>query len=154
MKHYTPQYQIIIIYEFIVHIIAKFELGTKWEEMKELGLSINNFLPYLIENPWTYISLVLARLIVYILPALIFFIFTRIKKDRRYKSIKTFLKCLNLQFLGYLIYQGITIVLALDYLIELEPFANITIFMSMFGYVFTLTRNKEIEFGKINDIKF
>ena len=98
----------------------------------------------------------LCRIIIYTLPAILFFPFTFIKRDKRKSIFKAFLKCLNLQFLGYLIYQGLAVIFALDYLIGLEPFSNIAIFMSMFGYIATVSRNKnnDVEFGKINDNEF
>ncbi len=145
-----------IIYELLVFGISKLRLGTAWEEMMKLNLTPSTMWQYLNTNFWTYFSLVLCRIIIYTLPAILFFPFTFIKRDKRKSIFKTFLKCLNLQFLGYLIYQGIAVILALDYLIGLEPFSNIAIFMSMFGYIATISRNKnnDVEFGKINDNEF
>ncbi|MDR0976035.1 MAG: hypothetical protein LBM01_03725 [Christensenellaceae bacterium] len=143
-----------IIYELLVFCIAKLSLGTAWEEMYKLGLTPATAGDFLKDNFWTYMSLVLCRIAIYIIPALLFFAVSFIKRDKRYNVFKTFLKCLNLQFLGYLLYKGITIILGLDYLIGLEPFTNISMYMSIIGYIATLGRNKEIEFGKINDKGF
>lgn len=141
-----------IIYELLVLLISQMSFGTKWEEMKDLNLSFSQMFEYLSGNFWIWFSLVICRIIVYILPAVIFYLASLFnKKDKRKKQINIFLKCLNWQFLGYLIYQCITVVLGLDYLIGLEPFNNISIFIAFFGYLFTLSKHKDIEFGKITD---
>lgn len=142
-----------ILYELLVLLLSKLNLGTAWEEMYMLGLTPATVWGFLKTDFWTYFSLVLCRLLTYTLPAMIFYCFTFIKRDKRKSKAKTFLKCLNLQFLGYLIYQGITIILALDYLIGLEPLSNVGTFISMFGYIATISRKKDedIELGKINN---
>ena len=144
-----------IFYEICVHILAKFNFGTKWEEMKELQLTFTTVWAYLKEDFWTYFSLFFARITIYIIPALIFFLLTRLKKDRRQNSLKTFLKCLNLQFTGYLIYQGLITIFALDYLLNLgSSSSSLPIYMYMFGYFFSLARKKEIVFGTAENNKF
>lgn len=142
-----------IIYELLIHLFANLSLGTLWEELLNAQLQPSQVFEKFSEFGWAWISLILCRLTIYLLPSLMFFLLSFIKRDKRKSKIKTYLKCLNLQFLGYLIYQCLTIVLGLDYLIGLQPFANVSIYMSLFGYIATISRNKEIEFGKIEDDK-
>lgn len=109
-----------------------------WQPMFEDGA--NTF--------FQWFSLVLYRIILYIIPAIILCIGS-LRKETKFGEL--FLYWLNWQCFVYLLWKAIITVVAIDIAFNMEILSSIDGVVLLFGYVFTFFKKKEIEFGKLNN---
>ncbi len=96
-----------------------------------------------------WFTLIMYRLIIYLLPALILTIF---KFDKRYKISSRFVIWLNWTMLIYLITKAAIEVFAIDLLLGITMFNVVDSFVLLLGYIFTLVKKRKIEFDSTGTI--
>lgn len=94
-------------------------------------------------------TLILYRLIIYLLPALIL---TPFRFDKRYKTSSRFIIWLNWTLFLYLIAKAVIEVFAIDLLLGVSLFSVIDSFVLLLGYVFTLVKKRKVEFDSTGTI--
>lgn len=96
-----------------------------------------------------WFTLIMYRLIIYLLPALILTIF---RFDKRYKISSRFVIWLNWTMLIYLITKAAIEVFAIDLLLGITMFNVVDSFVLLLGYIFTLIKKRKIEFDSTGTI--
>ena len=96
-----------------------------------------------ITNFSQWITLVIYRIVIYLLPATLLTIF---KFDKRYKTSSRFVIWLNWTMFIYLITKAVIEVFAIDLLLGITMFNVVDSFVLLLGYIFTLIKKRKIEF--------
>lgn len=98
---------------------------------------------------WQWLSLVLYRLLLYLLPGLLLSLF---KFDKRYKFISRFKIWLNWTLGIFLFSKAIISVFSIDKLLHISIFGNLDGIVLLVGYVFTLVTKQKVEFDSTGAI--
>lgn len=96
-----------------------------------------------ITNFSQWITLVIYRIVIYLLPATLLTIF---KFDKRYKTSSRCVIWLNWTMFIYLITKAVIEVFAIDLLLGITMFNVVDSFVLLLGYIFTLIKKRKIEF--------
>lgn len=96
-----------------------------------------------ITNFSQWITLVIYRIVIYLLPATLLTIF---KFDKRYKTSSRFVIWLNWTMFIYLITKAVIEVFAIDLLLGITMFNVVDSFVLLLGYILTLIKKRKIEF--------
>lgn len=112
-----------------------FSIDKLWGNMFEDGFS----------NLAQWISLIIYRMLIYILPALIIAL---IKFDRRMKYLTRVIVSQNWVFCIYLICKVVIEVFALNIAFNIQIFNSLDSTVVLAGYVFTYIKKKEIDFSE------
>lgn len=96
-----------------------------------------------ITNFSQWITLVIYRIVIYLLPATLLTLF---KFDKRYKTSSRFVIWLNWTMFIYLITKAVIEVFAIDLLLGITMFNVVDSFVLLLGYIFTLIKKRKIEF--------
>ncbi len=96
-----------------------------------------------ITNFLQWFTLIIYRIVIYLLPALILTIF---RFDKRYKTSSRFVIWLNWTMFIYLITKAFIEVFAIDLLLGTSLFNIVDSFVLLLGYIFTLIKKRKIEF--------
>lgn len=125
---------------FVLTIIGVFlNLDHLWK-----NIDVEGFTSF-----WQWFSLVLYRLLLYLLPGLILSIF---KFDKRYKFLSRFKIWLNWTLGIFLISKAIISAFAIDKLLHISVFGNLDGVVLLVGYVFTLATKQKVEFDSTGAI--
>lgn len=131
---------LVAVVLFVLTIIGVFlNLDHLWK-----NIDVEGFTGF-----WQWFSLVLYRLLLYLLPGLILSIF---KFDKRYKFLSRFKIWLNWTLGIFLISKAIILVFAIDKLLHISVFENLDGVVLLVGYVFTLATKQKVEFDSTGAI--
>lgn len=131
---------LVAVVLFVLTIIGVFlNLDHLWK-----NIDVEGFTSF-----WQWFSLVLYRLLLYLLPGLILSIF---KFDKRYKFLSRFKIWLNWTLGIFLISKAIILVFAIDKLLHISVFENLDGVVLLVGYVFTLATKQKVEFDSTGAI--
>lgn len=131
---------LVAVVLFVLTIIGVFlNLDHLWK-----NIDVEGFTSF-----WQWFSLVLYRLLLYLLPGLILSIF---KFDKRYKFLSRFKIWLNWTLGIFLISKAIISVFAIDKLLHISAFGNLDGVVLLVGYVFTLATKQKVEFDSTGAI--
>ncbi|MDR1939652.1 MAG: hypothetical protein LBQ40_02510 [Clostridiales bacterium] len=125
------------VFAIITLSFALLDTGTLWESLEKDGN---------VTSALQYISLILYRLLIYLLPAVVLWLTSKRFKTKKYG----FLECLNFQFAIYTILKCMVVLFALDYLLSIKMFNAMNNYVVIFGYVITLISKKKADLGKID----
>lgn len=131
---------VIPMFFFLVSVaFAVFGASELWGNMFDKG----------IDSFAQWITLILYRFLVYILPAIIlsFFVF-----DKRYSFSSRLIIWFNWSFFIYLLIYAIINIFALNLVFNIELFSTLDAIMILLGYVFTYIKKKPVEFDKVETI--
>ena len=96
-----------------------------------------------------WVSIVIYRILIYLLPALILSIF---RFDKRYNWMSRFIMILSWTFFIYLFCNVIIKFFEIDALLKIKIFENIDVAVSLLGYVMTAFNKRKIEFDSTGAI--
>lgn len=131
-----------LLVKFIITTIgALFHWNELWKPFMENGEKISSF------NQW--ITLIIYRLVIYLVPALILSIF---KFDKRYNWTSRACIWLNWIFCLDLMVKASITVFAIDKIWDINIFNTLDSIILLVGYVFTFIKRKPISFDSTGSI--
>lgn len=119
----------------IIIIFAMADLGLRWDNLDKNNL-----------DTWGYVSLIIFRLIIYIIPAIIVWGFNHVILKNKIKISN----CYSLQFFLYSIVLAIYNLASLDYLWKVEIFNKLDSFAFLLGLLISISVNKKIPVDATN----
>lgn len=133
-------YSIIAI--VLVVLFALVDLGLLWDELKNGS-----------NNAWAYISLIIFRVLLYVLPAFIGYLIQKKNKPINGNSKWSLLiDCYNIQFFAFSLILAIYELLALDYKLNLDILDKMDSFIFIAGFVISIFIKKEIPEDEIKQL--